>query len=385
MPILKNQPNERREQWADAKRIVVKIGTHLLVDETGQPNSRKINGLVKQIATCQQHGKQMVLVSSGAIAAGMPLLGHKRRPRKLVDCQLAAAVGQTRLLHQYQRAFAKHDCVISQMLLTHMDLKQRTRHLNARNTLLNSFRHRIIPIINENDVVSVDEIKFGDNDMLSALVSTLIDADLLILLTTIDGLHHYINAKQSERIPYINKLTNKHYSLIQAKKNNTLSTGGMHSKLDAAKVALQNGVPVVIASGEKRNVMLRILAGEDIGTLLDVSSSQRTLAKRKGWIRFFNRVQGTLHLDDGATSALQTGKKSLLPSGIAAVDGKFSEGALVALADLNGIIIGHGLIEFNSDDAQRIRGHHSRDIAKLLQGQYPDEVIHRDNLIIFDE
>ncbi len=375
----------RRAQMSKAKRIVVKVGTHLLVDKNGQPHNHHIKCLIKQLVDYHQLGKEIVLVSSGAIGAGTPLLGFKQRPRKLVDCQLAAAVGQTRLLHQYQRAFANYDCVISQMLLTHLDLKQRTRHLNARNTLLNSLRRRIIPIINENDVVSVDEIKIGDNDTLSALVATLVDADLLILLTTTDGLYAYLSNGDHQRIPYIAKINSEHYQHIQRKKHNNLSIGGMHSKLDAANIANQNGIPVIIADGNSATVLKRIVNGDDVGTLLDVPIKQRTLGKRKGWIRFFNRIQGELHLDDGACHALQTGKKSLLPSGIIKVSGQFTEGALLALMSHNNTVIGHGLTEFNHDDIAIIKGHHSREINRLLQGQYPDEVIHRDNLILFDD
>lgn len=372
----------RRQQLRQAKRIVVKVGTHLLVNDQGELYQRQINQLVKQLAHAQQQGKQIVLVSSGAIGAGTPLLGRKQRPRKLVDCQLAAAVGQTRLLHQYQRAFSKYDCIISQMLLTHADLKDRSRHLNARNTLLNSLRHHVIPIINENDVVSVDEIQIGDNDTLSALVSALVDADLLILLTTIDGLHCYLES-DSKRIDYIAKLTDEHYQYVQQKKQNNLSTGGMRSKLAAAKVATQNNIPVIIADGKKTRIIQQIIHGEDVGTLIDIPVKQRQVGKRKGWIRFFNRPQGQLQLDNGACTALQT--HSLLPSGIVSVNGQFSQGALVELLDEQQHVIGHGLTEFASHDITTIQGHHSREINTLLQGQYPTAVIHRDNLILFDD
>ncbi len=362
-----------------ANRIVVKVGTRVLVNNNGRPNQRRIANIVAQLIALQKMGKEVVLVSSGTIGAGMQALGMKTRPSAIADLQMAAAVGQTRLLDCYSRYFTKGRCCISQVLLTHADLKHRGRHLNARNTMLNLLRHRVIPIVNENDVVSVDEIRFGDNDVLSALVSSLIDADVLILLTTPDGLRKQIGKSRTERVPYIEKITPSVFKLA-TQKIDSLSTGGMVSKLKAVQTANKMGALAVIASGLQRTVVQRIMSGEDVGTLIGNKDDQSYLTKRKCWISYFHHPQGKLVLDEGACEAVMHGGRSLLPIGIKKVIGAFPVGAQVSLMSPKNQLIGYGLVEYSHSQIDKIKRHHSNEIAHILQMQGPSVVVHRDNM-----
>lgn len=378
---MKNIIHTPRQLLTHAKRIVVKLGTHVLVDDVGHPHKRRILSIVKQLATLHQQGKEIVLVSSGAIGAGLAVLNMKRRPTAINDLQMAAAVGQSFLIELYNRYFCKYDCIISQVLLTHADLKHRGRHLNARNTMLNLLHHRIIPIVNENDVVAVDEIRLGDNDVLSSLVTNLIDADLLIMLTTPNGVQQPTENGDSERIPLISKVTHNTLALATGKRN-TLSTGGMKTKLLAAKMANQIGAQVVIASGHMPNVITKVTQGCDVGTLIGFEEKPMKLSKRKRWVGYFHHTQGSVCVDLGAEQALVEKCKSLLPAGITHVTGKFCAGSHVQILSQNGELIGCGLVEYASQDIERIKGSKSSDITTILGIKGPDVVIHRDNLMI---
>ncbi len=349
----------------NAKRIVVKAGSKVLVQSTGRPDSRRLRLLVDELAQFQNNGGEVAFVSSGAIGAGLEALGIKTRPTAIPDLQMAAAVGQTRLMSLYDTLFGENKCNIGQVLLTHDALKHRERHLNARNTLLNLIAHRIIPVINENDAISTEEIQFGDNDVLAALVAILIDADALILLSTIDGLR---DGKQ--RVSYIEEVDDDVLGLVADRQDN-LSTGGMASKLESAQIAAHNGIPVVIANGRKSGVLTRIFEGKDEGTLL--FPKEGNISKRKRWIAFFNRAEGHITVDDGAAAALTKGK-SLLPVGIKTVEGAFRVGAMVNIQTVGGEHIARGLVEYSSDDINTIKGRKTSGTT--------GEVIHCDNMVV---
>lgn len=376
-------PHIQRQQITTAKRIVVKVGTHVLVDKTGKPNIFRIAHLVKDLALLQQSDKEVVLVTSGAIGAGLQVLNMKRSTTTpLEDLQMAAAIGQTRLMELYQKYFHRHHCIVSQVLLTHDDLKNRRRHLNARNTMLNLLAHRVIPIVNENDVVSVDEIRLGDNDVLSALVSALIDADLLILLTTPNGVQKPTTNGKMARIPYLETIDEMVLSYAIGK-SSSLSIGGMASKLKAAHMAVKAGTQVVIASGFQKAILNKIISGEDIGTLIG-DKIKNKYQGRKRWIAFFHKPQGTIIIDAGAQEALLNKGKSLLPVGVKGIEENFAAGALVNIINENREIIGQGLISYSSHDVKKIMGHRAAEIADILGTKGPDEIVHRDNLTFLE-
>ena len=377
------EEQQHRELVAKAKRIVVKVGTRILVDKNGRPNRKRIQSIVKQLTDLRKAGKEVVLVSSGAIAIGLHTLGMKRRPKSLPDLQMAAAVGQTYLLNIYNGYFSKARCQISQVLLTHADLKHRSRHLNARNTMLKLLKHGIIPIVNENDVVSVAEIRVGDNDILSSLVTALIDADLLIILTTPDGLRRPTAKKTSRRVSYLSSVTAQALQHV-TKEMDALSTGGMKTKLKAAQTAAKVGALVVIATGRKSDTISRVVQGDDVGTLIGNKALTNRLDKRKQWITYFHRSQGNLVIDYGAVEALQKKGKSLLPVGIKAVEGQFSEGAMVDIVNSKKEVVAQGLVEYSSAQIDRIKGKPSTEIKNILGFKDNDAVIHRDNLVIFE-
>lgn len=356
-----------REALQNAKRIVVKAGSKVLVQRSGKPDRAQMQKLVDEIATLHQSGIESALVSSGAVGAGLEALNKTTRPRDIADLQMAASIGQLRLMGIYGDLFARNQCTIGQVLLTHDVLKDRERHLNARNTLLHLISNRIIPIINENDTISTEEIKFGDNDVLAALVAILVDADALILLSTTDGLRAPAANGRTRRVSHIHEIDDTILSLV-ADKQDTLSTGGMASKLQSAELAAKNGIPVVIANGRKTGTLTRILSGKDEGTLL--IPRNRTLSNRKRWIAFFNRVEGSITIDAGAEKALHQGK-SLLPVGILSHQGNFRTGAMVEIINPDGTPIGRGLIEADNQSIETFREQSTR-----------QPIIHRDNLVM---
>ncbi len=375
--------NQERKALLGAKRIVVKVGSAVLVQGARKTDLRRMRELVQDIARLRKGGREIVLVTSGAIGSGMQALGMSKRPTNLPELQMAAAVGQTRLMAGYDHLFAKEKCRVGQVLLTHDDLKDRRRHLNARNTMITLLSHGIVPIVNENDVVSVDEIKFGDNDLLASLVALLIEADLLVLLTTVDGFHAPGKTGRMRRVPVLKSIGGD--ELAHAKgKGSEISTGGMASKLQAARMVANVSAPVVIADGRKSRILSRILKGEDTGTLIagQADSTESILAGRKRWIAFFHKAQGTLVVDEGARDAIEQKGKSLLPIGIREVEGHFPAGTVVNIRTVTGVLFACGLVDYSSEQIRKIKGHRSTEIADILGSKDYDEVINRDNMVV---
>lgn len=356
----------RSELLKNVSRMVVKLGTGVLTDSRKQPDLAQMEQLAAQIAAQKNAGREIVVVTSGAVGSGMGVLGYDRRPTQLAELQACAAVGQCRLMATYERLFAKFDLGVAQVLLTHSDLEHHERHLNARNTLVRLLRHRVIPIINENDAVSFTELKFGDNDRLSALVACLLPADLLIILTTVDGV---IQNFDTPNAILLSVVTQVDQDLEETAKGTTSATavGGMSSKIQAAKMAIRSGIPLVIASGRKDQVLENIMRGSDEGTLFVPQPNK--LAGRKRWIAFFHHPKGDLFVDDGARKALRELGKSLLPPGIARCEGEFAAGDVVRICDVNGTEFARGISAF---DSSQIR-------AKSINQA---EVVHRDNLVL---
>jgi glutamate 5-kinase len=322
--------------------------------------------LVAQIVAQRQAGKEVVLVSSGAVGAGMGALGYKKRPNDLAELQACAAVGQSRLMAIYQKLFGAHNLAVAQILLTHDDLQHHERHLNARNTLVTLLRHGVVPIINENDVVSFTELKFGDNDKLSALVASLLPADLLVILTTVDGVLENFGKANQRTISTIARI-DKAVESMAGGTDSVTAVGGMASKVEAAKIVVRSGIPLVIASGRKKQALARVVSGEEEGTLFVPKPTR--LQGRKRWIAFFHHPEGTLFVDAGAKRALREGGKSLLPPGIARCEGDFDAGEVVRICDLDGTEFARGIAGFA---ASEIKG------QKLQRV----EVVHRDNMVI---
>ncbi|PWU11292.1 MAG: glutamate 5-kinase [Verrucomicrobia bacterium] len=346
--------------------MVVKLGTGVLTDHRKQPDLGQMEQLVAQVAEQRKLGKEIVLVSSGAVGAGMGALGYARRPGELAELQACAAVGQSRLMSIYEKLFGAFELSVAQVLLTHDDLEHHERHLNARNTLVTLLRHGVVPIINENDVVSFTELKFGDNDTLSALVASLLPADLLIVLTTVDGVIQNFGKADPRTIPIIEHIDAGIEKIARGTQSPT-AVGGMTSKIQAARIAVRSGVPFIIASGRKKKVLARVLAGEEEGTLFVPQPTR--LQGRKKWIAFFHHPKGALFVDAGAKKALRENGKSLLPPGVARCEGDFGAGEVIRICDLDGTEFARGIAGF---DAQAIR---SRGLARV-------EIVHRDNLVI---
>jgi glutamate 5-kinase len=371
----------RKKILEKVRRIVVKVGSSILAS-VGEGLRHDVFGhLTKEISELKRQGYEIVLVSSGAIAAGMEKLGYKTRPQSITQKQATAAVGQTRLMNIYEGYFSRYQQMVAQVLLTHDDLSHRRRFLNARNTLLTLLELGIIPIINENDTVVVDEIKFGDNDNLSAFITNLIEADLLIILTDIDGLcdrdpRVHPNAKC---IPLIEDIDVDMGAII-GETTSEMSVGGMASKIQAAKKASRFGIPTVVACGTKREVLHQILKGKEIGTL--ILPKVETLSSRKHWIVFNLKPKGDVVVDEGAKKAIVQKGKSLLPSGVLEVRGAFDRGDSVSCLGPRGKEFARGLVNYNAQELDKIKGLQSEQIEKALGYKYSDEVIHRDDLVV---
>jgi glutamate 5-kinase len=362
------------------RRLVVKVGSGLVSSDAGVEPER-IAALAEELGAVRP-GREIALVTSGAIATGAARLGLAERPRTIPEKQAAAAVGQAALMWQYERAFEAHGLPVGQVLLTAQDIADRTRYLNARNTLLTLLRLGVVPIVNENDTVAVDEIKVGDNDNLSALVASLVDADLLVLLTDVDGLYTgdpSVDAT-ARKLDTVEAVTEDIARLVWDR-TGRLSVGGMATKLVAAQKAAAAGIPMIIARGGEPGVLRRLLAGEPLGTYFAAKADPLTARKR--WIAFAVPPQGRLTVDDGALRALTRQGRSLLPSGVVEVEGDFVAGEVVALVGVgNGKEIGRGLVNFDADELRKIRGAQTREIETRLGYKSADEVIHRDNLVI---
>ncbi|MBT6105778.1 MAG: glutamate 5-kinase [Porticoccaceae bacterium] len=365
----------------DAKRWVIKIGSALLTNDGAGLDRQAIDGWVEQIAQLLAKGNEVVLVSSGAIAEGIVRLGWTTRPESIHELQAAAAVGQMGLIQAYESSFKRYDRHTAQILLDHDDLASRQRYLNARGALQTLIGLNVVPIVNENDTVVTDEIRFGDNDSLAALVANLIDADMLVILTDKDGLYD-ANPDNNPNAQLVSEAMADDSSLdaLAGGSSGSLGRGGMITKLQAARLAARSGCSTVIAGGRNQQILHQVAAGENVGTLL--SASQKPLAARKQWLAGQLQVKGKLILDAGAVKVLTEQGRSLLAVGVSAVQGKFTRGELVSCMDSHGVEIARGLVNYNSDEANRIKGQSTEAIPKILGYRDDDELIHRDNLVI---
>jgi len=363
-----------------ARRVVVKVGSGVIAAE-GLLEEQQVEALAQGVCRLLNRDLEVLLVSSGAVAAGKGALGINGRPATIPLKQAAAAVGQSRLMRAYKEAFRNDDRLVAQILLTRDDLGHRRRYLNARNTLMTLLEHKVTPIINENDTVVVEEIRFGDNDNLSALVCQLAEADLLVILSDVDGLYDKDPAKHDDAvlIPEVSDITPE-IEAMAGKAATLVGTGGMETKLQAARTATHTGVATLIVDGREPDILVRVFDGEQLGTLF--LPNEKKMAARKHWIAFSKRPRGSLFLDDGACRALGSGGKSLLSSGISRFEGNFERGDAVKLCDLEGEEFARGVISYSHLELARIVGHKSSEIEALLGYKYGDEIVHRDNLVL---
>jgi glutamate 5-kinase len=370
-----------RQIAKDAKRWVIKIGSALLTNDGAGLDRAAIDGWVNQIAELMTQGKEVVLVSSGAIAEGIVRLDWQQRPESIHELQAAAAVGQMGLIQAYESSFQRFDRHTAQILLDHDDMASRQRYLNARGVLQTLLSLNVVPIVNENDTVVTDEIRFGDNDSLAALVANLIDADMLVILTDKDGLYS-ANPDTDANATLITEAmaTDSSLDALAGGSSGTLGRGGMVTKLQAARLAARSGCNTVIAGGRNENILHAIAAGNDVGTLL--SADQKPLAARKQWLVGHLQVKGQLVLDAGAVKVLTEQGRSLLAVGVSRVIGTFTRGELVSCVDSDGTEIARGLVNYNSDEASRIKGQSTESIADILGYREDDALIHRDNLVV---
>ena len=371
-----------RATLKDVKRIVIKVGSSTITYGNGKRNFSRIDRLAREIADLANQGKEIILVSSGAVAVGVDRLGLVAKPKTIPGKQAAAAVGQGVLMHTYEKIFAEYGQIVAQVLLTRMDSVDRHRYTNSRNTFLALLEHKVIPIVNENDVVAIDELKIGDNDNLSALVAGIIDADLLIILSDIDGLYtaNPQNDPNAKLVPEVTDITPE----IEASAGDAgskVGTGGMFTKIQAAKMATSSGINMVIASGEEKDAISRILEGEEIGTLF--VSRENRLQFRKRWLAFGARIAGKIVVDDGCAKAVRkAGGCSILPAGITDVEGEFEAGNTISVVNKTGHELARGLANYSSEELDMIKGAKTSEIENILGHKHFDEVIHRDDLVI---
>ena len=370
----------RSNLLAHVRRVVIKIGSGVLSDPQGIEPAQ-IAVIADQVAQLRQKGYEVIIVSSGAVAAGKGALGIAGRPATIPLKQAAAAIGQTLLMRTWGEAFHQHGLTVAQVLLTRDDLANRRRYLNSRNTLMTLLDHKVIPIINENDTVVIDEIRFGDNDNLSALVTNLVEANLLVILSDVSGLYDRDPRSDASAllIPCVERI-NDEIIAMAGSAGTDLGTGGMATKIKAAKRASLSGIGTAIINGRVKNSLLAFFAGEEIGTLF-LPARDRLTAK-KHWIAFSKKTRGKLIVDEGARCAMVERGKSLLPSGIIGVEGGFDRGDAVRLCSADGSEIATGVINYALTELLRIMGHKSSEIETILGYKYADEVVHRDNLVL---
>jgi len=369
------------ELLQQARRIVVKVGSSLVTNEGRGVDAQAIGNWSRQLAALARGGREVIMVSSGAIAEGMKRLGWHARPRSMHELQAAAAVGQMGLAQVYETSFRAHDLQTAQVLLTHADLADRERYLNARSTLLTLLALGVVPVINENDTVVTDEIKVGDNDTLGSLVTNLIEADCLVILTDQDGLFS-ADPRKDPTATLIREATAGDPALegMAGGAGSAIGKGGMITKILAAKRAARSGAHTVIASGREPDVLLRLSRGEAIGSFL--AAATPTLAARKQWMADHLQVAGRYIVDAGATNALLQGGRSLLPVGVTAVEGEFERGAVVSVIEPGGREIARGLANYSASESRRVRGQPTAAIEDLLGYIHEPELIHRDNLVL---
>jgi len=370
---------DRKDILRNIKRIVVKVGTSTLAFPDMRLNVERIESLVRELVQAKESGKDVILVTSGAIATGMGKLGWKTRPKTIPRQQAAAAIGQSHLMHTYEEIFRKYGQLVAQVLLTQEDISDRKRYTNANNTLSTLLQCGVIPIVNENDTVAVDEIKVGENDTLSALVANLIKADLLLILSDVDG---FYNSVRNQPISVISSITPELREMAGGQ-GTIVSVGGMITKLRAAEIVTGAGEMMVIANGQRQGVITRVLEGYDEGTIFLPRSDK--MSGRKRWIAYSLPCRGTIKVDAGARLALTERGKSLLPSGITAVSGDFEFGDAVRCVDESDREFARGLTNYSAEEVEVIKGEQTDQIEPLLGYMYYDEVIHRDNLVILED
>lgn len=373
--------SDRKSHLTKVKRVVVKAGSSLLTDsKRGRIQTRFLGRLARQVQVLQKRGIQCVIVTSGAIAAGMFELGFKQRPKEMARLQALAAMGQSRLMHAYETAFRRYQLKVAQILLTREDLSDRMRYSNAHNTFMELFHHGIVPIVNENDTVAVEEIRFGDNDTLGVLVSHLCEADLLVLLTDKDGFFSedpVLNPK-AQLITEVRQWS----GLLEkgaGRSSTSVGTGGMLTKIKAAKNMMLSGVPMVIANGAAPMVLPRILDSEKIGTFFHPSASKMT--SRKRWLAWSVKPKGDIKVDEGAEKALTGKNKSLLATGVREVRGHWDKGDIVRILALDGREIAKGISNYSSKDLELVKGLKTSEAAQKLGPGAAGEVVHRDNMV----
>lgn len=370
-----------RESLGNARRIVVKVGTSTLTHSTGKLNFFRIEKLVRELADLANQGREIILVTSGAVGVGVDRLGLPEKPKTIPGKQAAAAIGQGILMHTYEKIFGEYGQIVAQVLLTREDSVNRKRYANSRNTLLTLLSMKVIPIINENDAVAVDELKIGDNDTLSAMVASIVEADLLIILSDVEGVYtgNPQNNPEAKLIQEITEITAEVESLAGGA-GTSRGTGGMYTKVQAAKIAVNSGVVMVIASGSRDGVVRDVVDGKSVGTIF--WPKENRLQIRKRWLAFGARICGSVTIDKGCEKALLNGGSSLLAAGVTAVSGEFELGSTVQILTSEGREIARGLTNYCSRDARKIMGAHTHEIADLLGAKPYDELIHRDNLVL---
>ncbi|MFO1004698.1 MAG: glutamate 5-kinase [Planctomycetaceae bacterium] len=370
----------RRAAFEAARTIVVKIGTNALSRPDDTLDLDRISSIADQLVRLRQTGKKVLVVSSGAIGAGIGLLGLKERPKELPHLQATASVGQAHLIGSYDDAFQRHGLRASQILLTANDFRRRVRYLNIRNTINTLFEYDVIPVVNENDTVSIDEIKFGDNDRLAAMVSSLLERPLLIILSVIDGLYDRDPKDPGAKVIPLVEHWDETLRGLAAETKSTRGTGGMVTKLEAVRMATSGGGHVIIANGTDRTVLDKVRESQDVGTLF--LGSGEPVAAWKRWIGYTVAPVGKVRLDAGATKAVRDNGRSLLAIGVTGVDGHFSKGEIVSVLDPQGTEVARGLINFNSQQLAQIAGQRTDEIVRLLGAEADKAVIHRDNLAV---
>lgn len=371
----------RNDYLSNVKRIVIKVGSSTLTYPTGLLNFIRIEKLVRQIADINNRGIEVILVSSGAIAAGIGRLGLKTRPKTIPEKQAAAAVGQGILIHMYEKILSEYGKIGAQMLLTRDDMSDRRRFLNMRNAFFSLLESNVIPIVNENDAVIVDEIKFGDNDTLSAMVTGLVEADLLIILSDIKGLYDS-NPKLNPEAKLINDVCEITDDIISCAggAGSNLGTGGMITKLNAAKIAATSGASMIIVDGSEENVLSSVIEGKNVGTFFFPNSHK--LNARKHWIAYSTSPSGNIIVDEGAEKALTNNHKSLLPKGIINIEGDFQEGDVVSILNSKNQCIANGITNFSSLDIKNIKGLNSNEIEVKLGYKSYHVVVHTNNMVL---
>jgi len=384
-PVAFEDRGERADLLRGVSRVVLKVGTRLLADVAGVSKRERVEQLVAQIAWLRERGIETVLVTSGAIGAGMSVLDMKRRPPSLPDLQALAAVGQSRLMYLYEAACVRHGFHCGQLLLTAADLKNRERHLNAAQCLHALLAKEVLPVINENDSVSVDEIRFGDNDILAALVAVLLRADLTVLLTTVDGLHlpQKDGAGWGPRVSVVRgRIPRSIRAAAGGTDGNPFSTGGMASKIRAAEIVTKAGEALWVADALDFGRVRAVFEGEDVGTLFLPPLDGGRMQGRKRFLAFFSEPRGTIYVDDGAARALCEQGRSLLPSGIVRVEGAFRRGDTVRICSDDGREVARGVSNYPAEIIARIKGLHTSEVRRRLGIEAYDEVVHRNHLVI---